>query len=94
MAYSLTDDVDKCSANDGTMSQDEFMKSIDLRVKKTIRLPEEFIHQSSTIDASERRVESEISEMLQIAPGILPSVDRLPKSNELPKPTKQPDFIS
>lgn len=90
--YQLCELEDFLAADDGFKSI-EIMESMLPQSEPTIQIPEEQIFQRSTIDASEKVVEGEITKLLRTAPGILPPVDRLPKSYKLPKMPKQPDFI-
>lgn len=95
MAYSVNTDLNEyLAANDGPMTQDdEFMQSIKPHVDDTIQMPEKYIFQHSMIDTPGKVVESEITKLLRITPGILPPVDQFPKSYKPPKPVKLPDFI-
>lgn len=91
--YQICDLAEFLDDNDGSgPSPDEFLASTP-HVEETIQIPEDDIFRNAIIDTSEKVIEGEISKMLRIAPGILPPVDRFPKSYKPPKPTKQPDFI-
>lgn len=95
MAYSQLYDFDKCfAADDATVPpDDEFMLAIDPYTDDGIQMPEKHIVQHSTNEASEKNAGSEISRMLQMTPGILPPVDKFPKTYTPLKPTNIPDFI-
>lgn len=95
MANFQISDLDEFLAaqQDGFESPDEFMQRFQPEIEQTIQMPEEHIYQSSVNGTSGKIVEGEITRMLRTAPGILPAVDRFPKSYKPPKPSEQPDFI-
>lgn len=80
--------------DDAFQSPDEFLQSLQPNVvEEQIQIPEEHIYQNAMLNKSEKMVEGEITQMLRIAPGILPPVDSFPKSYKPPKLADQPDFI-
>lgn len=95
MAYSQIYDSDKYLAADDTTvpADDEFMGSLRPDADETMQMPEKYISQHSTVEISEKVVEGEISKMLRITPGVLPPVDKLPKSYKPPKSVNLPDSI-
>lgn len=87
-------DLDEFLENDAEfMSPDEFLASLPPQVEESVEIPEELIFHHSMLNESEKIVEGEITQMLRIAPGILPPVDSFPKSYKPEKPTKLPDVI-
>lgn len=96
MAYSLSYDfAGYLAADDETLPpDDEFMPSLEPHLTDdTNQMPQKYIFQHSTIESSGKVNESEITKMLRITPGVLPPVDRFPKSYQPPKPLKLPAFI-
>lgn len=95
MAYSQIYDFDKYLAADDTTVpvDDEFMRPLNPHIDDNTQMPDKYIFQHSAMEASGKAVESGISQMLRITPGILPPVDKFPKSSKPSKPTKLPDFI-
>lgn len=80
--------------DDEMISPDEFMASMQPHIEEPVHIPEEHIYENAVLDKSTKMVEGEITQMLRLAPGILPPVDCFPKSYKPPKPSaKQPDFI-
>lgn len=79
--------------DDEFMSPDAYMQSLQPDVEEPILVPEEHIYQNSMQHEPQKIVEGEITQMLRMAPGILPPVDSFPKSYKPPKPAELPDFI-
>lgn len=75
------------------ISPDKDLESLQPKVDETPTIPEEYICRNSMQDESPKMVEGEITQMLRMAPGILPPVNSFPKSYKPTKPVNLPDFI-